>query len=71
MGNILKPFDLLISRGDAVGFLKMAAESIVPGVLHLLQGAELRVWGHDLQFNLVNQKQRSNQYDSVFSLTRC
>jgi len=26
MGNLLEPFDLLIPRGDAVGYLKMAAE---------------------------------------------
>ncbi len=63
VGNLLEPFDLLIPRGDAVGYLKMAAESIVPGVMHLLQGAELSVWGHNLQFNLVDQKHRSNQYN--------
>jgi len=45
MGNLLEPFDLLIPRGDAVRYLKMAAESIVPGVMHLLQGAKLSVWG--------------------------
>jgi len=36
MGNLLEPFDLLIPRGDAVEYSKMAAESIVPGVMHLL-----------------------------------
>jgi len=64
MGNLLEPFDLLVPRGDAVGYLKMAAESIVPGVMHLLQGAELSVWERRLQFNLVDQRHRSNQYSS-------
>jgi len=64
MGNLLEPFDLMVPRGEAVGYLKMAAESIVPGVMHLLQGAELSVWGQRLQFNLVDQKHRSNQYSS-------
>jgi len=65
MGNILEPFDLLMPRGEAVGYLKMAAESIVPGVLHLLQGAELTVWGAELQFTLVDVKHRSNMYNSA------
>jgi hypothetical protein len=56
MGYLLEPFDLQTPRGDAVGYLKMAAESIVPGVINLLQGAELSVWGHKLQFNLVDQR---------------
>jgi len=65
MGNLLEPFDLLMPRGEAVGYLKMAAESIVPGVLHLLQGAELNVWGAELQFTLVDVKHRSNMYNSA------